>query len=325
MKNIVIIGGGTGTFTLLSGLRKFPTNNSVIVSTADDGGSTGRLVKEFGVVPPGDIRQCLVGLSYTDQTLCDLFSYRFETGSLKGHALGNIIIAALEKITGNVENAIVEAGKLLNVRGSVVPVTLFPTKLSAVLKNGKKIIGEHNLDERHQQGQVPIRKLSLTPSSPANPQATKLIREADTIVLGPGDLFTSTLPNLLVKGVASALKKSKAKKILVTNIMTKFGQTDGFTAGEFVKVVEQYLGKGVLDTVIVNTKEPSKDWVSRYRKEKSEFVKPDIGEITKRGVKVAANHFLSDKVFKKSPADELKRSHLRHDSEKLARVIYENI
>src|SRR3989344_1579352 len=279
MKNIVIIGGGTGTFTLLSGLRKFPTNNSVIVSTADDGGSTGCLLKELGVVPPGYIRQCLVGLSYTDETLRDLFSYRFETGSLKGHALGNIIISALEKITGSVESAIAEAGKLLNVRGSVVPVTLFATKLSAMLKNGKKIVGEHNLDERHQQGQVPISKLFLTPNLPANPDAIKLIREADVIVLGPGDLFTSTLPNLLVKGVSSALKKSKAKKILVTNIMTKFGQTDGFTASEFVKVVEQYLGKGVLDIVIVNTKEPAKDWVTRYRKEKSEFVGSNIEDI----------------------------------------------
>ena len=325
MKNIVIIGGGTGTFTLLSGLRKFPTNNSVIVSTADDGGSTGRLVKELGVVPPGDIRQCLVGLSYTDETLRDLFSYRFETGSLKGHALGNIIISALEKITGSVESAIAEAGKLLNVRGSVVPVTLFATKLSAMLKNGKKIVGEHNLDERHQQGLVPIRKLSLAPDSPANPAALKLIADADLIILGPGDLFTSTLPNLVVKGVAQALKKSKAEKVLVTNIMTKFGQTDAFGANDFVKTVEQYLGKEVLDLVIVNTKRPAKGWLVRYRKEKSEFVNPNIDLIKVNGIRVIAGSFLSDQVFKKNPADALNRSHLRHDSDKLAKVIYENI
>ena len=146
MKKIVIIGGGTGTFTLLSGLRKFPSDNSVVVSTADDGGSTGRLRGELGVIPPGDIRQCLGGLSYTDETLRKLFSYRFAKGDLKGHTVGNIIIAALEKITGSVEQAIIQSAKMLNVRGQVVPVTLHPTRLSAIYNNGKKIIGEHNIN-----------------------------------------------------------------------------------------------------------------------------------------------------------------------------------
>src|SRR4051812_16786495 len=152
MKNIVIIGGGTGTFTLLNGLRKYPSNNSVIVSSADDGGSTGILRKELGVMPPGDIRQCLVGLSYTQKEMQELFNFRFNAGSLKGHTVGNIILAALDKIAGT-EEAINLAGKMLNVRGQVVPVSLSPTILSAQLKNGKKLIGEHNIDDQNPKGE----------------------------------------------------------------------------------------------------------------------------------------------------------------------------
>src|SRR3989344_21191 len=165
MKNIVIIGGGTGTFTLLSGLRKFPTNNSVIVSSADDGGSTGRLRKDLGVFPPGDLRQCLVGLSYTEEHLKQLFNFRFESGELKGHTAGNIILAALEKITGSVDEALLLASKILNVRGAVVPVTLKPTLLSAVLANGKKIISEHQIDmpRKIQNSKFKIQNLRLQP------------------------------------------------------------------------------------------------------------------------------------------------------------------
>jgi uncharacterized cofD-like protein len=320
MKNIVIIGGGTGTFTLLNGLRKFPTNNSVIVSSADDGGSTGKLRKDLGVFPPGDIRQCLVGLSYTEEHLKELFNYRFEKGDLAGHTAGNILIAALEKIMGGVESAIVLASKLLNVRGQVLPVTLKPTLLTAILQNGKKIVGEQNIDEPRRNFKFKISNLKLSPNLEANPKALAALKSADVIVFGPGDLYTSILPNLLVKGVKEAIDASKAKKVLVTALMTKPGQTDGFNAEAFVKITNEYLGKKKLDAVIVNTKKPDAKVLSLYKKTGAEFVKP-VKNIAK--TEVLAAELVSSHVHKKSAADKLHRSLLRHDSDKLAQIIYE--
>jgi uncharacterized cofD-like protein len=322
MKNIVIIGGGTGTFTLLSGLRRFPTNNAVIVSTADDGGSTGRLRRELGVMPPGDIRHCLVGLSYTDKLIRDLFSYRFEKGSLAGHTVGNIIVSALELVSGDIETAIRESAKLLNVRGEVAPVTLFPTKLSATLESGKKIMGEHWIDEPRHNGHLRIMSLALAPSSPANPRALALLRKANAIIFGPGDLYTSTLPNLLVKGVVPAIKRSSAKKILITNLMTKYGQTNTFGASNFVEVLLSYLGVGGIDTVIVNTQKPPSFALRRYRKEKAGPVAADLAQIKRLGVKVVAHPLISRKIFQKSKSDKLKRSFLRHDPAKIAKIIW---
>jgi len=321
MKNIVIIGGGTGTFTLLLGLRKYPSNNSVIVSSADDGGSTGILRKDLGVFPPGDIRQCLVGLSYTQDEMQKLFNFRFDKGSLAGHTAGNIIIAALEKITGNTEKAIEIASKMLNVRGQVLPVSLEPATLSAILEGGKKIVGEHNIDEPKQKLEVRIKKLELSPNVRANPKAMEALKAADVIIFGPGDLYTSILPNLLVKGIKEAINKSKAKKVLVTNIMTKFGQTDGFKVSNFVSEMEKYLG-GKLDVAIVNNKVPAAKLLKRYGQEKAKPVGVDSGILKKLKVRVVEANLLSDKVFGKSNGDKLKRSFLRHDSDKLAKLIW---
>ncbi len=322
MKNIVIIGGGTGTFTLLSGLRRFPTNNSVIVSSADDGGSTGRLRSDLGVFPPGDLRQCLLGLSYTEKEMQDLFSYRFEKGELKGHTVGNIILSALSKTLRGVEPAIKQVAKMLNVRGEVVPVTLFPTTLSATLKNGKKIIGEHNIDEPKVKSRPPIKNLKLLPSAPANRRALRSIRKADVIILGPGDLFTSILPNLLVKGVGQAMAKSRAKKVLVVNLMTKKGQTDGFTVADFVNTVNRYLGKAKLGAVIINSKKPNSGILAKYKKEGAKFIEPDTSQLKRLGIMVISKDLLSKNVFSKANGDALMRSFLRHDSDKLAKIIY---
>ncbi len=322
MKNIVIIGGGTGTFTLLSGLRKFPSNNTVIVSSADDGGSTGILRKELGVMPPGDIRQCLVGLSYTQNEMKELFNFRFNTGSLKGHSVGNIILAALEKIAGT-EEGINIASKMLNVRGQVLPVSLTPTTLSANLKNGKTLFGEHNIDDQDSSKHkaVSIKQLHLKPNVAANPKVITAIKSADAIVFGPGDLFTSILPNILVKGVSEAINKSSAKKILVTNIMTKFGQTDGFSASDFVVEMEKYL-KGKIDVVLANNKKPNAEVLKKYAKEKAKFVETDIKALAKTGVEAIAQDLLSSAIIKKTNGDKLKRSFLRHDSDKLAKLIW---
>ncbi len=326
MKNIVIIGGGTGTFTLLAGLRKFPSNNAVIVSSADDGGSTGILRRELGVMPVGDIRQCLIGLSYTDPALQKAFSYRFETGSLKGHAVGNILLAAMEKTMGSIEDAISIAAKMLNVRGDIIPITLFPTKLSAVYGNGKKVIGEHNIDEPRKPVAAAITKLILTPSAPANPRAIAALKHADAIIFGPGDLFTSVLPNLLVKGVPDAIAGSRAKKILITNIMTRRGQTDGFRASDFVRVLNGYLAiRGVphpLDIAIVNSKRPDAALLSAYKKQKAAFVEPDTAAIKALGVAVATGDILARLAVAPVRGDRLPRSVLRHDSDKTARIIW---
>lgn len=326
MKKIVIIGGGTGTFTLLKGLREFPTENTVIVSTADDGGSGGQIRSELGVLPPGDFRQCLLGLSYTDESLKKVFAHRFIKGSLKGHTVGNILLAAAELETGSAEIGIELIGRLLNVRGSVLPVTLKPTVLSAKLDNGKTLKGEHIIDEPQVKQSYKIESLSLSPSGPANPKALKAISEADAIVFGPGDLFTSVIPSLLVKGVKEAIVKSPAQKIAITNIMTKFGQTEGYTASEFLSQLHKYLGEGSSVTrVIVNTQEPDAENLKLYKKEKAGFVVPDIDVLKSMGVEVLSAKLISREKFKKSKADTLKRSVLRHDSDKLAQLIWKSL
>jgi len=325
MKNIVIIGGGTGTSTLLSGLREFPTNNSVIVSTADDGGSTGKLRAELGVVPPGDIRQCLVGLSYGDSVMKDLFNYRFQGGTLEGLVVGNVIISGLEKSTGSIESAIIEAAKMLNVRGQVVPVTLHPTELSATLENGEIVVGEHNIDDPSHDGNHKIGGLSLSPSGPANPRAIRLIFEADAIIFGPGDLFTSTIPNLLVDGMAKAIAESKARKIMVVNLMNKWGQTNGFKASDFVSTMNKFISPAKIDEVVVNMKAVDEKILELYHKEKAEPVEADSGELEKMGVKVMTADLPSTNIFEKNAKDKLKRSYLRHDSQKLAKIIYDSV
>ncbi|MBI4049401.1 MAG: YvcK family protein [Candidatus Doudnabacteria bacterium] len=324
MKNVVIIGGGTGTFTLLSGLRKFPVNNTVIVSSADSGGSTGVLRKDLGVFPPGDLRQCLLGLAYIDQQTADLFAYRFEQGFLRGHVVGNILLAALEKTTGNIESAVEMASKMLNVRGAVLPVSLKPATLIATLENGKKIVGEHNIDEPKQKQELRIKNLELRPSASANPRVLQALKEADAIIFGPGDLYTSTLPNLLIKGIKETIQKSNAVKVVITNLMTKLGQTDKFKASDFVKVLGGYLGAR-LDAAIVNTKRPEAKILRSYKKERSDFVEPDIDEIKALSVKVLAANLVSKQIFQKSKSDSLKRSVLRHDADKIAKIIWKLI
>ncbi len=325
MKTVVIIGGGTATFTLLQGLRQFPINNIVVVSTADDGGSTGILRRDLGVMPMGDIRQCLVGLSYTVPALQKLFMHRFDRGSLKGHNVGNVLLAALQEVTGSPESAIAEAARLLNVRGEVLFVSKEPTTLSAKLSDGTIIKSEHELDEPVAKKRSPIAKLMLSKST-ANPRVLDAIARADAIILGPGDLYTSTFPNLLVPGVAEAIKKSKAKKILITNIMTKLGQTEGYKASDFVREANTYLGADtgipVIDTAIVNTKQPEVTVLTLYKKEKASFVEPDIEAIKKTGVDVIADAVISNHVHKKQNGDTLTRSIIRHDTEKTAEIIW---
>lgn len=313
MKRIVVVGGGTGVFTVLTGLKEYPFKLYAIVSMADDGGSTGVLREEFGILPPGDIRRVLVALSETNnKVVSELFNYRFSEGhSLKGHSMGNLLLTALERITGSFDKAVKEAVKILNVKGKVIPVTLTPTRLHATLENGEIVIGETNIDIPKHDGSLKIKKLFLKPNVEANPDAIAAIKNADYIILGPGDLYTSILPNLLVKGIKEAIRASRAKKIYIVNIMTKFGETNSYSARDFVKIIENNLGKDVLDFVIVNEQKLKGEILERYREEDDEFVEYNSSDFKDENFKVVVGKFLRRGQF------------LRHDSKKIAKTIAE--
>lgn len=309
-KNVVVIGGGTGTYTVLSGLKEYPVNLTAIVSMADNGGSTKILREEFGILPPGSVRPALVALSKAPETLSEIFNFRFSKGTFKGHNFGNLFITALTEQFGNFEKALEEAGKLLSIQGEVIPSTMQHISLVARLENGKLVEGETEIDVPKHDGRLRIQKIWLSPKAKANPKALSALKTADLIILGPGDLFSSIIPNLLVEGISSAIKKSKAKKVFVCNIMTKFGETTGFTAEDFLSILEKYLGKSIIDYFIVNKTKPSQERVKKYEKEKAEFVRYD-------------KEVLQKKVETVVEADLLRKTgFIRHDSDKLAKVLF---
>ncbi len=310
-KKIAVIGGGTGVFSVLSGLRQYPYHLSAIVTMADDGGSTGFLREEFGILPPGDIRRALVALSdKPDALLSNLFNYRFSEGEgLAGHTFGNLLITALERITGSFSQAIEEAAKLLSVKGDVIPVTLDKIRLRARLENGEEIRGETNIDIPKHDGWLKIKEVYLKPAGRANIKALEAVKEADLIVVGPGDLYTSVIPNLLVKNMPSAIKKSKAKKVCICNLMTKFGETNGFRASDFLRVMENYLGRNALDYFIVNIRKPSLNRLKDYSAERADFVEYDKENFRGKKPLVLTGDFLRSQGF------------LRHDPDKLAKVL----
>ena len=274
----MVIGGGTGVFTELSGLKHYFTDLSAIVAMTDDGGSTGILREEFGILPPGDIRRALVALAgNSDKTLAELFNYRFSEGSgLSGHSFGNLMLTALERITGSFEAAVAEAGRILQINGQVIPVTLQPARLFAKLQSGQVIQGETNIDIPKHDPTDRITDLWIEPVVPANPKAVTAIKSADLVILGPGDLFTSVVPNLLVGGVAESLRQTKAAVIYVSNLMTKRGETDRFKASDLLSTMNEYLGRGTIDAVLLNSRQPSSNRLKPYLKEESELVIDDL-------------------------------------------------
>ncbi|MBN9493476.1 YvcK family protein [bacterium] len=248
---IVAIGGGTGLSTLLRGLKEHTSNLTAIVTVADDGGSTGRLRQEFGVVAPGDIRQCIAALAESEPLMSKLFQYRFGEGNgLEGHSFGNLFIVAMSEVTGNFETAIHEASRVLNVRGAILPSTLEDVTLSARTNENELVHGEHNISERGGG----IREVFLNPASAeAHPDAVHAILEADLIVIGPGSLYTSVLPNLLVDGIRKALAASTAMRIFICNVATQRGETDGFSVADHLKAIEHHAGKGIIHGVLANS------------------------------------------------------------------------
>lgn len=322
-KKIVVIGGGTGTYTVLAGLKKHPVDLGVIVSMMDSGGSSRVIRDEFGLLPTSDIRQCMVALAsdLSDKHLRELFTYRYSQGTgISGMTFGNLFMAALTDIYENQETAIEKTCELLDVKGKIMPVTYDHVHLVARYDNGEQVVGEHFIDEpKDGFGDSRIVELDLIPKAKANKKALQLIKNANLIIFGPGDLYTSLICNLVVEGIAKAIKNSKAKVSYVVNLMTKYGETTNFTAKDHLETLEKYLGKKV-DYCLINksSKFPS-GVLKRYREEKAIPVKDDLKNTDCE--KIVRRSFVSSKVYSKDKSDALKRSLIRHDSNKLARAI----
>jgi uncharacterized cofD-like protein len=307
---IVVIGGGTGVFTVLSGLRRDFKNLTAIVTMADDGGSTGVLREEFGILPPGDVRRAMVALSKTDDMiLSELFNYRFKEGKgLMGHSFGNLMLTALSRITGSFEGAIKEASKILSIKGNVVPVSLSKTILFAKLENGKTVRGETNIDIPRHDGNLTIKKVWLQPRARINPRARSAIMAANLVIIGPGDLYTSLIPNMLVSGMSSALSKTKAKIVYFVNITTKFGETNRFAVSDFVRVMEKYAGKDVIDFIAVNSKKPNPARIKTYSRKKAHLVRLDRENLGS-SPRIIATDLVRSSGF------------MRHDPNKISRLV----
>lgn len=307
-KRIVTIGGGTGSYVVLNSLRDHPVELAAIVSMADDGGSTGVLRDQYGTLPPGDVRRALVALSESNKAMRKLFQYRFRDGSLRGHSFGNLFLTALEKTTGSFARAVHETSRVLNVKGKVIPATYDNVRLHARLKNGEIIRGESHIDIPKNLRRAAIEKVWLAPEAGINKCARRAIQKADLVIIGPGDLYTSLIPNLLVRGMPQALKKSKAVKAYLCNLMTKKGETDGFTGEDFVREIEKYLGTGVLDYVIFNSKKPHARLLRKYKKEGAIIVRPPRTNTKKRRpAYIAANLIEVAGIVRHGPPKKLSK------------------
>lgn len=320
MKSVVTIGGGTGQFTLLSGLKKFPVNLTAIVSMADDGGSTGVLRDELGVLPPGDIRQCLVALSEAESLMRELFNYRYEQGGLKGHNFGNIFLSTLEKITGSFEESVRVAGMVLATRGTVIPVTT--GNVALICGHGEKAcVGEHAINDATLSDRETLR---LEPAAYANPKAVAAIEAADCIVIGPGNLYCSILPTLLVKGIPEAIARSSACVVYNCNLMTKKGHTDGFSVSDFANEIERFLGKGRLNFVTYNDKAPEKDLLVRYAEEDTFPVFAPSEGFGDAKYRPLPADLINKRMFVQKQGDPIRRTFIRHDADALAALIIQN-
>ena len=319
---IAVIGGGTGSFTMLSSLKNYTNQLAAIVSMADDGGSTGVLRDELGTLPPGDVRQCLVALSDSPKVR-DLFDYRFEEGTLKGHSFGNLLLTALEKVTGDFSEAVETASDILRVNGMVIPATLDNVRLkmawpeASVELNGERVIDAElfQLDPRRAT-------LSLVPAATPNPTAIAAIEQADVVVIAPGDLYTSLGPLLVINGIGEALKNSSAVKIYVSNLVSKHGQTDQFTVSTHAAEIERFAGTAFLDYVLYSDQVPTEEVARRYKEEGGYVTEVDHEELTRAHYTAVGGHFLG-KIAEEHTGDSLPvtRSLIRHDADAVAKMI----
>lgn len=291
---IVALGGGTGLSTLLRGLKQYSSNITAIVTVTDDGGSSGRLSAEMGIIPPGDIRNCLVALADAEKVLGDIFQHRFgrEAGSLSGHSLGNLLIAGLiQRADGDYDRAFKMASEVLNIRGRVVPSTMDRVGLRAVLDDDSEISGETAIVSSGRR----IRRLYIEPAN-CTPFADAIaaIEEAEVITIGPGSVFSSVIPNLLVPEIAAALERSKAIKIFICNVMTQPGESDSFTAAEHLVALQANVPFRVVDYVVVNSGIPSASTLEKYRTSNQFVVEPDVDRIRAMGFKVLLGNFVNE-------------------------------
>lgn len=334
IKKVVRIGGGSGGYTLLRGLKAFPLDITAVFTSFDSGGSAGVLRDEFGILPPGDVRRGLLALADEGQAeiLRELFQYRFSASSkggsssggkegsasggnnghsaLHGHSFGNLFLAALSSIYGGEIEGIRKASELLNIKGKVLPVSLDKSHVHARLEDGTEIVGETNIDVPKHDGALRITEVFLEPKAHIYEETDKAIREADIIVIGPGDLYSSLIPTLCVAGMHDALRESKAKKVAVCNLMTKWGETHGFACSDMIKELLQYSGLKKFDYVICNTGVMSPKLAEAYEEEKKYPMKCDAA-LEQYTEKVIAGDFFSEADI------------ARHDSEKIARIISE--
>ncbi len=304
---IVTIGGGTGLSTLLHGLKEYTSNITAIVTVADDGGSSGRLREEFDVLPPGDIRNCLVALADTEPLMEKLFQFRFADGKdLKGHNFGNLFITAMSKVTGDFEQAIKASSKVLAIRGSVVPATLTRVVLKALHKDGTETVGESKIPEK----ESPIEKMYIKPSdSRPTIEALEAIKKSHAIILGPGSLYTSIMPNLLIGGMYDAIKQSRAIKIYICNVMTQLGETGSYKVSDHIKAIIAHTGEGVMNYCIVNTGKVPPKLLGKYKEENAYPVIIDEEKVKESGCEIVKANVIDTKDF------------VRHDSHRLARII----
>lgn len=312
---IVVIGGGTGLSTMLRGLKYYTSNVTAIVTVGDDGGGSGDLREDLGILPPGDIRNCILALADTEPLMEELLQYRFKDGKLKNQSFGNLFLAAMDGISDNFEDAVQKMSSVLAVTGKVLPVTLENMVLKARLKNGNIIRGESNIPDEALRQKSPIERLMLEPeNAKALKDAVEAIYEADAVILGPGSLYTSVIPNLLVKDIAHAVQKTDALKIYISNIMTQPGETDGFNVSDHIKALYKHGGNGIVDYVIANSSNIEDHLKDKYLLEQSTMVEIDKKGLEKLGVQIVEANLV-----------KVKKDLIRHDAEKLASIIVETI
>lgn len=320
---MVALGGGTGLSSLLRGLKQHVVRRSddratqdrpiadlaAIVTVTDDGGSSGRLRRENRMLPPGDIRNCMVALSKDEALLGRLFQYRFQAGrGLTGHNFGNLFLAALTHVTGDFAEAVRVSGKVLAIRGRIFPSTVSNIHLVATLENGKRVQGETNIS----RSRVPIQSVRLSSNRVRPlPRAIEAIEEADLILMGPGSLYTSIIPNLLIPEIARAIARSKAPCVYIANLMTQPGETTGYPLSKHLKVIEQHVGKHIIDAVVANKQKVSPGVARRYRADGAIPVQVDLEKLKKRKVRVVLDNLLEEHGV------------IRHNSQRLARILVE--
>lgn len=312
---VVVIGGGTGLSTMLRGLKQYTSHITAIVTVGDDGGGSGKLREDLGMLPPGDIRNCILALADTEPLMEDLLQYRFTEGSLKGQCFGNLFLAAMAGISENFEDAVQKMSSVLAVKGKVLPVTLDDMKLIAELENGEIIEGESKISSEVIVRNTRIKKIAIKPID-AKPleEAIKAINNADVIIMGPGSLYTSIIPNLLVKGIPEAICKSPAKKVYISNVMTQPGETDGFKVSNHLKVLMDYGVAENIDYVIANNGIIPPDIKEKYAKENAELVVLDYENISNLNVNVIEADLI-----------KITKRYVKHNAEKLAELIMKNI